>query len=1151
MEFHISSKIRKKYQFEDSLFAFNGNVIFANFHAARVFAQHINEKRDLITQPALTVYAGQVNALGLIDEILHYVISQYRTQKMPRLYKDMETLLVKQLGKRSLNALLRAFTREFPPTPVFKGIQSVDEYLEDETDGIPNRLASLEELLILWITNQNPACQIYQELFADHDLVAKTSYSKMVKVLQEFFTTQPTFGPDNQNLVDMLRSPAIAVPASLRGQLDYIRSRWGDLLGHYLLKLLGSLNLFSEEEQLRGLGPGPVRIPVYGKGTLGELEAEHFSPDAHWMPNLVLIAKNTYVWLDQLSRRYGRSITHLDHIPDEELDTLADWGFTGLWLIGLWERSRASARIKQACGNPEAIASAYSLKDYHIADDLGGERALQDLRARCQQRGIRLASDMVPNHMAIDSNWVIEHPDWFISLPFSPFPSYTFNGSNLSDDVRSEIFIEDHYYDRSDAAVVFKYHDNHTNRTSYIYHGNDGTSMPWNDTAQLNYLDPNVREAIIRTILDVAHRFPIIRFDAAMTLARRHYQHLWFPLPGGGCDIPSRSDFSLPQDIFDQYMPEEFWREVVDRVAAEAPDTLLLAEAFWLMEGYFVRTLGMHRVYNSAFMNLLRDEDNDKYRQVMKNTLEFDPQILKRYVNFMNNPDEETAATQFGKDNKYFGICTLMSTMPGLPMFGHGQVEGLTEKYGMEYKHAYWDEQPDQSLVQRHEWQIFPFLKKRYLFAGVDNFYLYDFYDGQGMVDENVFAYSNRVGQERALIVYHNRFGDTAGWIHTSVTFMDKNRGILRQVDFRNGMDLPDGMHTFILFCDSLSGLFYIRNCHEVAQHGLYVQLDAYRAHVFMDFQIVEDDEQCTWQQVHDTLNGRGTADIQALHWELPLRPLLQPWREIANSVYLNYLLEQRPRAHAEEVPSALVNEATHKLDNLIHGAISLKGMDVEDWDAVHADFSKRFSAFFQVEWIDQLRPASASQLLEDVSDWMRLQTFPEIWLAGMCWTYLEGLRLALNLNEVHFQALAQEWHIFSILESALWQVHDLTHEPSFIIRQTIFLLKVKGWFRHIQRRSLAIPLREWMDDDLMREFLQVNDFDGRTWLGKEACDQALALLTLEGGLEVLQVYHPGSARAQQRLERLAGTINRLREMVEKSQYDVKHLQELLAQHPS
>ena len=53
----------------------------------------------------------------------------------------------------------------------------------------------------------------------------------------------------------------------------------------------------------------------------------------------------------------------------------------------------------------------------------------------------------------------------------------------------------------------------------------------------------------------------------------------------------------------DEAVPKEFWREVVDRVAREVPDTLLLAEAFWMLEGYFVRTLGMHRVYNSAFMN--------------------------------------------------------------------------------------------------------------------------------------------------------------------------------------------------------------------------------------------------------------------------------------------------------------------------------------------------------------------------------------------------------------------------------------------------------------------------------------------------------------------------------------------------------------------
>jgi len=62
------------------------------------------------------------------------------------------------------------------------------------------------------------------------------------------------------------------------------------------------------------------------KGPLYELEAERFSQDLDWMPNLVLLAKNVYVWLDQLSRKYQRALTHLDDVPDMELDALRRWG---------------------------------------------------------------------------------------------------------------------------------------------------------------------------------------------------------------------------------------------------------------------------------------------------------------------------------------------------------------------------------------------------------------------------------------------------------------------------------------------------------------------------------------------------------------------------------------------------------------------------------------------------------------------------------------------------------------------------------------------------------------------------------------------------------------------------------------------------------
>ncbi|NLZ26849.1 MAG: alpha-amylase, partial [Chloroflexi bacterium] len=486
--------------------------------------------------------------------------------------------------------------------------------------------------------------------------------------------------------------------------------------------------------------------------------------------------------------------------------------------------------------------------------------------------------------MGIDSDWVHDHPDWFISLDYSPFPVYSFNGPELSSDPKVSIKLEDHYYTRTDAAVVFKHHDHHTGQTRYIYHGNDGTSMPWNDTAQLNYLNPEVREAVIQTILHVARQFPIIRFDAAMTLTKKHFQRLWYPQPGTGGDIPSRAEHAMSKEAFDQAMPEEFWREVVDRVAVEVPDTLLLAEAFWLMEGYFVRSLGMHRVYNSAFMNMLRNEENAKYRQLIKSTLTFDPEILKRYVNFMNNPDEKTAVEQFGKGDKYFGICTLLATMPGLPMFGHGQIEGYSEKYGMEYYRPYWDEQPDLGFVDAHRYNIFPILHRRKLFAEVADFRLYDFKANEREVDENVFAYSNTLGNIAALVIYNNRFGNASGWIKTSAPYLVKqgNEGNLHTQNLAQALRLPNIREGFLVMRDQVSRKFYLRSMSEVHDKGLFFDLNAYERMVLSDFHIVHGEQ---YAQLHAHLQGRPVDNIDATLEDLQMQPLLRELEGMLHNV--------------------------------------------------------------------------------------------------------------------------------------------------------------------------------------------------------------------------------------------------------------------------
>src|SRR5688572_5725 len=857
----ITKASRDTYQFDTDFFQANGRVVFDDFSAARKFAAQMSALR---TQP---VPASDIYALQLIDEAMRVLVKRYVPDA---LMSSAVSYLDSSVGMDSVNATQQKFVSEFPPDDVYRGEMKAEEYLEQllASTGGNGRVWTIEELLFIYLHNANPAVNPLVELVDDTPLES-TAYQNLITALNSFFTQaakeSAAEGRSAESLFDILSAPVKASPNSLDGQLQFIFDKWGILLGEtFIARVVRGMDFLREEVVHQHLAHGDftpdIPLQTFGGGEYAEYE--QYSPDKDWMPRLILIAKNSYVWLEQLSRKYGRWIKTLDQIPDEELELLRERGFTGLWLIGLWERSRASEKIKQRMGDADAVASAYSLHSYDIAEDLGGWSALENLRTRAWQRGVRLSADMVPNHMGIDSNWVIEHPDWFLSIPYPPFPSYSFKSENLSDDIRVGIYLEDHYYDKTDAAVVFQRRDHLSGDIRYIYHGNDGTSFPWNDTAQLDYLKKEVREAVIQTILHVARNFPVIRFDAAMTLAKKHIQRLWFPEPGSGGAIPSRSEHGMTREEFDAAIPEEFWREVVDRVAAEVPDTLLLAEAFWLLEGYFVRTLGMHRVYNSAFMHMLRDEDNEKYRLAIKNTLEFDPQILKRYVNFMSNPDEKTAVEQFGNGDKYFGVATVLSTLPGLPMFGHGQIEGFREKYGMEFRHPKLNETPDEGLIHGHDWKIFPILHRRYLFADVEQFFLYDLFHSDGGVDENVFAYSNIHNDERGLVIYHNRFADTRGWIKISAAYLDKNTGDLKQKSLAEALGLP--FEGYVILRDYVTHLEYIRSNEELWQKGMYLELHAYQHHVFMDWRFVDDEG---WRDIHVALNGAGVESMQA-KWE-------------------------------------------------------------------------------------------------------------------------------------------------------------------------------------------------------------------------------------------------------------------------------------------
>ncbi len=53
---------------------------------------------------------------------------------------------------------------------------------------------------------------------------------------------------------------------------------------------------------------------------------------------------------------------------------------------------------------------------------------------------------------------------------------------------------------------------------------------------------------------------------------------------------------------------------------------------------------------------------------------------------------------------------------------------------------------------------------------------------------------------ELGLIIYHNRFADTRGWIKTSAAYLDKGSGDLRQKSLAEGLSLP--FEGFVIFKD-------------------------------------------------------------------------------------------------------------------------------------------------------------------------------------------------------------------------------------------------------------------------------------------------------------------------------------------------------------
>ena len=351
-----------------------------------------------------------------------------------------------------------------------------------------------------------------------------------------------------------------------------------------------------------------------------------------WPQNPVIYEINTWVWLQELSRRYQRPVS-LAEVPPAEWDALASWGFDAVWLMGVWERSPAGRSIILQDGNllnsfretlPDYTAddlagSPYCVRQYTVAASLGGNAGLAAAREELKRRGLGLILDLVPNHVAPDHPWVRSHPEYCIQG----------DPEDLAREPQS-------FFQAGDRVLA---------------RGRDPYSPPWQDVIQVNAFCHGFRQALIDTLLTLAGQCDGVRCDMAMLLVNRIFRQTWGERAG---KPPAR----------------EFWEEVIPAVKGRYPAFRFIAEVYWGME-WELQSQGFDYCYDKRLYDHLEHEGAKAVRQHLLADVSYQERLLR----FIENHDEPRAAATFGMEQARAAAVTF-GTLPGARLYHQGQFQG-------------------------------------------------------------------------------------------------------------------------------------------------------------------------------------------------------------------------------------------------------------------------------------------------------------------------------------------------------------------------------------------------------------------------------------------------------------------------------------------
>lgn len=475
---------------------------------------------------------------------------------------------------------------------------------------------------------------------------------------------------------------------------------------------------------------------------------------------------NTYAWLEELSAREGREVT-LGSVPAEEWERLKAFDF--VWLMGVWRRSPIGRRIMRTdpvyfpaydealpgWTMPDVVGSPYAVQDYTPDPRFGGWSNLDKARSELNARGVRLILDFVCNHTALDHAWIAGHPEYYIQ------------GS--LEDFRRESAA---WYLREDGGDPL-----------FIACGKDPYCAAWPDSAQLNYFQPAVRDAMLGVLRTIAAHADGVRCDMAMLVLNDIFSKTW----------QKHSSGAAPHD--------EFWPAAI----AALPGFTWIAEVYWDL-GWRLQQLGFNFTYDKRLYDRLRCEPP----QSVRGHLTADVAYQNGLVRFLENHDEPRSAEVFGTE-KLPALATLISTLPGMRFFHQGQFEGKKVHLPIPLRRAAAPpHDPPAPEVEKLYASLLNIVGEEVFHAGA--WQLLTVLPVGDASHENLIAWQWQLGQVVKVVAVN--LGSTVSAANIALNWtLDSS-----------------GCYTFH---DQLNNKAYEWRGADLARTGLYVRLDAFRSHIF------------------------------------------------------------------------------------------------------------------------------------------------------------------------------------------------------------------------------------------------------------------------------------------------------------------------------